>query len=222
MLRAVPRPIQRACLRFGGAKLVLWPASWDKACDEVGTELAKISGLIEPLSESQAQTQVQIEPLLGLETESLDWSVGETVEHLILALSLVEKIIDALVVEKEPTCRIDLPSVRPQGGVRFHRLRIQFNRQADQLRRQSRQRSLMMKRLGRNQEGSEAHFRDPVFGAMNSLQWQWFQALHLRIHRRQLEAILESQSSVDLQRSFESDPPVAGADLGVKQSHSSN
>lgn len=142
-------------------------------------ERAKIRALAESLGE-RASERVLIARLPGLEDSSRYWSVWMVLDHLRIVNSQIAGVIRLLREGKRPDRPASTAAVKPDPGVdadvvaAFEEACTAFTTVVDET-----------PNLRTN-----LSFPHPWFGPLNAAEWHAMGAMHMRIHRKQIEAIL--------------------------------
>jgi len=148
------------------------------------TERQTIIDIVTPLDPTVASTQTLIPRLAGIEDSSRFWSVYMTLEHL----STVDTGVSGIIKQLCAGCPIDsivrTENVKPsedadQTALPTFELLTQKN-------------SSTLNRID-TLDHTTTH-PHPWFGPITARQWNFLIAIHLRIHRKQIESILAEQN----------------------------
>ncbi len=161
-----------------------WRAStWESALQLHERQGQKILALAKPLSEEQMQKRVLVHGIRGIEDSSRFWSVGMTIEHLII---VGNEMLDGMVLlsqGKVPNKVASIAAVKPKGENADRSIIAAYetflNKYRDVL------------ASGLQNRDSKTRFRHPWFGLMTAFQWHCLAAVHTHLHRKQIEAILK-------------------------------
>jgi len=132
------------------------------------------------IDEDQRATQVLIERIRGIEDSSRNWSLFMTLEHLHVCNMIFLEIIKKL-VSGDTAC---LPTVLPE-NVKPNphsdkKALFAFKQSADQFQ------SEITKIDNLTTEAAHPH---PWLGPLNAAKWLALSAVHMKIHRQQIELI---------------------------------
>lgn len=147
-------------------------------------ELEKIRHLLENVSPRIAGTPVLIKRIRGIEDSSRFWSAYMTVDHLNIVNSNILVLIENLAKETEIQKKVEIAEVKPKPHVdgevidSFRSISENFISKTNQIPNLS----------------SKAKHYHPWFGDMNAYSWFALAAVHMGIHRKQIELILEGCS----------------------------
>ena len=144
-------------------------------------EQRKIASVIERCEPAFACQQVLIPRLRGLEDSSRYWSVAMTLDHLRITNAAFGKIIRCLATNVAPPGVVSTAAVKPSPNASLEVLREYHQSCSDVL-------DAVAENLTLNTGLKFAH---PWFGAMNAEGWHLLAGMHMSIHRKQIEAILE-------------------------------
>ena len=155
--------------------------SSEKFLAEFTNEQERITQIIAPLSADERSKRILIPRLIGLEDSSRYHSVWMTLDHLRICNSAFAPLIKQLSEEKVPEIKINTADVKPDPKV-TQKVEAKYNRANDEFLNS-------MEQI----EGfkSEAKLEHPWFGPMNAHRWLGLSAFHMKIHRRQIEAIIK-------------------------------
>ncbi|MFH0980166.1 MAG: DinB family protein [Planctomycetota bacterium] len=157
--------------------------SWDGAQRVFQREGRRVLDLAEPLTGDELATRVLVYGVIGIEDSSRYWSVALALEHLIIVGEIMAEIVVALSHDQAPSARVDIAGVKPPGKLPAAEA-IQAYRSL--LARYQRR---MREEIGERR--SRRLLDHPWFGEINVHQWHCLAAMHQRIHRRQIEAIVK-------------------------------
>jgi hypothetical protein len=137
--------------------------------------------LARALPPEQAARQVLIPRVWGIEDSSRNWSVLMTLDHLVIVNTEIASIIERLAAGETWEQRLSTADVKPRpdqdGGAveRFEECLDEYPRRVAAL-------------AGLR---TRAKHRHPWFGPLNAHEWHCLAAGHQRIHRRQVECIMQ-------------------------------
>ena len=160
------------------ARFLVWSRAG--ASRQIEREMEQYLGLARGLGEARSASPVRVPPMLGVDEDMRDWSIYMILEHNTIVNRSITRVVTALTIGEQPTDRIDpkkdvMPSAEPgpeqvasfQASVHEH--------------------------LQTVKEGPRLRFtvksRHPIFGPMDAHGWHCMFAFHLRLHRKQAEAV---------------------------------
>jgi len=136
--------------------------------------------IVHGLGDDEASAQILIKRIRGLEDSSRNWSVFMVLEHLRIVNEEVAAAISQLGQGETPEGRADTAAVKPKSGVGREVL-DGFDASCRSL----------LDAVGRIKNlATEETYRHPWFGEMNAGDWHALAAVHMGIHRKQIERIL--------------------------------
>ena len=162
--------------------------SWNLARRLFQWEGRKILQITEGLSEQQLRTRVLVPRLRGIEDSSRFWSPAMTVAHLIIVGGAVARMIVQLGGNERPQQPVRIEDVKPdpETGLevvaRYRKLLSRFDQQ--------------MATGVANRRSRLTHVH-PWVGPLTAHQWLNLAAVHQRIHRKQIQSILEQGSAAN-------------------------
>lgn len=161
--------------------LVLRFVSAERFSKLFASELEKINVLIAQLTEDQASQRVLIDRIRGIEDSSRYWSAYMTLHHLHIVNSSIMGVIRLLGRGKKPGTTVRIEDVKPDPEIGQEIIQ-QFQKSA----------ALLAKTVAsvENLETELTHDH-PWFGPFNAKRWHSLSAIHMRIHRVQIEKIIE-------------------------------
>ena len=157
--------------------------SWDGAQRFFRREGRRVLDLAEPLTVEQMTIRVLVHGVLGIEDSSRHWSVALALEHLIIVGDTMAEIVVALSHDRTPSVRVDIAAVKPPGELPAGEARDAYHRFLARY-RQRISAAIADRRSRRRLE-------HPWFGEITAHQWHCLAAMHQRIHRRQIQAIVK-------------------------------
>jgi hypothetical protein len=166
-----------------------WVTSWEKAAAVFEVEAEKLIALARPLPSDLSQKRVLIKPLWGIEGSSRSWSAEMVLEHLIEVSTRTAIRIVELSHGEKPAIEADTAGVEPTGDQGFIVLEdfIAFLDDYTQT---------LSEDVGdRRSKLTHPH---PWFGLLTAHRWACLSAVHLTVHRWQMERIVAGlQSGTD-------------------------
>lgn len=146
-------------------------------CEERDAILA----LVRPLPDEQASHRVLIDRLRGLEDSSRNWSVWMTLDHLRITNIAFAGVMESLSKGVTPSRAASTAAVKPDpavdGGVV-----AAFGQSCE---------AVLGATKGRTASLTTARYAHPWFGPLDETAWHALAAFHMKLHRRQIERILE-------------------------------
>ena len=144
------------------------------------SELGKINELVASLTEEEMGRRVLISRIRGIEDSSRYWSTSMTLHHLHIVNGSVMGVIQKLGRGELPEKTVRIEDVKPDPEIGLE-VRNTFQRSAALL-----EESVVEVE---NLETELTHDH-PWFGAFNAKRWHALSAIHMRIHRIQIEKII--------------------------------
>jgi len=142
-------------------------------------ERAEMKMLVRNCLETRRGERVLVPRLRGLEDSSRHWSVWMTLDHLRVTNLAFTKFIVMLAAGKVPNIVVSTADVKPDPEV-DKSIEDAFEESCDQL----------LKSLGKVTElKTRKKFNHPWFGPLDAYGWLALAALHMGIHRAQIDAI---------------------------------
>ncbi len=140
-----------------------------------------ILDLVTPLSTETASRRVLIKRLGGLEDSSRYWSAFMTLDHLRIVNSGIAEVITLLdqgtMPPREASTARMKPSATPAPSILSD-----FANSCDAIEQSARSLPDLH---------TKARYAHPWFGPLDAAGWYFMSAFHLRLHRKQIEAILK-------------------------------
>jgi len=169
--------------RFVGNLILRWQ-SWrtPRAGAETlfAAQRARVLELVDRCDPGKRATPVLIPRLRGMEDSSRFWSVLMTVDHLRIVNHQITTVITSLAAGQVPARRGSTAAVKPDpradGSVvaRFEAVNDAFIQAVAAI----------------PDLKTQARFAHPWFGPLHAAQWHFLAGFHMRLHVRQMEAIL--------------------------------
>ena len=154
--------------------------SREETSELLTSERQLILDRVTPLSTGTASRRVLIKRLRGLEDSSRFWSVLMTLDHLRIVNTGIADAITLLGQGKVPPREASTANVKPVADVGYSVIE-EFSRSCDAIEQASQ--SLPNLR-------TPTRYAHPWFGPLDAGGWYFMSAFHLRLHRKQIEAIL--------------------------------
>lgn len=146
----------------------------------LASERQMILDLVTPLSPAKAKHRVLIQRLRGLEDSSRYWSVYMTLDHLRIVNTGIAEAIKLLGQGKVPPREASTATVKPVNEVDESVVEA-FAKSCEAIELAAR--SIADLR-------TPTRYAHPWFGPLDAGGWYFMSAFHLRLHRKQIEAIL--------------------------------
>ena len=148
----------------------------------LGEDRDRVLALVRPLPPETAARRVLIDRLRGMEDSSRFWSPWMTVEHLRIVNGAVAATMAALLKGDVPARKASTADVKP-GACLGADCVDGFEESCRAIERVVASASDLRTR---------AKFAHPWFGPLDAAGWHAMAAFHMRLHRKQIEAILRS------------------------------
>ena len=134
-----------------------------------------------PLSDEEAARRVLIARLRGLEDSSRNWSVWMTLDHLRITNRAFASVMESLAKGVVPSRAASTAAVKPDqavdGGVV-----AAFEQSCE---------AVLAVTKGQNTSRTSVRYAHPWFGPLDETAWHALAGFHMRLHRKQIERILE-------------------------------
>jgi hypothetical protein len=144
-------------------------------------ERSAIRMLVEGCEESQCGERILIRRLRGLEDSSRYWSVFMTLDHLRITNLAFAGVIRGLTHGRVPEGEASTAAVKPDPLVTSGVVE-EYEKSCD----------LLLSVITKSGElKTTLRYPHPWFGPLNAFEWLALAAMHLGIHRAQIEAILK-------------------------------
>ncbi|MDZ4829932.1 MAG: DinB family protein [Phycisphaerae bacterium] len=160
-----------------------WRATRATFTNEFLRERDASARLRQPLSDLSRGQRVLIPRLRGLEDSSRFWSVWMTLDHLRIVHVEIARVIDALSRDTIPEGKVSTAAVKPSPDVGGE-VEEQYEQSCDRLLATVAAMPELHPRLG-----SRLGFAHPWFGPLDAAGWHALAAMHMAIHRSQIERI---------------------------------
>ncbi|MGJ8695451.1 MAG: DinB family protein [Verrucomicrobiaceae bacterium] len=143
-------------------------------------EEEKIMTLVASLTEEQAATPVLIKRIRGIEDSSRHWSTYMTLSHLAIVNLGIAGVIRSIARGKSPDLEVRTQDVKPEPGTG-----------PDILPTFQKASTVLQKTIaGIDDLHTPLTHNHPWFGPLDAHGWHALTAIHMRIHRRQIELII--------------------------------
>lgn len=149
------------------------------------TERVRVRSLVDACPCSRRGERVLIERVRGLEDSSRFWSVWMTLDHLRIVHTSVVEILRSLEAGKVPPGEASTAAVKPSTSVGPEvevEVEVAYEASCERV-------LAMLNRTGDRRSG--VRFAHPWFGPLDALGWSALSGTYLRIHRLQMECILQ-------------------------------
>ncbi|PHR58450.1 MAG: hypothetical protein COA44_03125 [Arcobacter sp.] len=153
--------------------------NWERGLSYFQKQVAEIVELVNGLDENTLSKQVLVPPMFALEDSSRFWSINMVLEHLVTVNLGTMEIVDLLSQEKKIERELGTAKVKPFKNTKHTKKLIVFEKAYSRMiKRNSKQVSTMTK-------------DHPWFGSFNNTNWHSFIGIHNRLHKKQIQNILE-------------------------------
>lgn len=158
-----------------------WSYQRETATDSFRREQNNIELLLTQCPPDSKSRRILIPRLRGLEDSSRDWSIWMTLDHLRITNTAFANIIRNLAQNVVPSGVASTAAVKPSPDSTSLVLQAYTDSCSE-----------FLKAIQENPNlDTTVRFAHPWFGSMNAESWHLLAGLHMRIHRKQIEAILE-------------------------------
>lgn len=158
-----------------------WRCSRERLVAQFGKERQAIARLYGGRNEGVLSTRVLIPRLPGLEDSSRYWSVLMTLDHLRIVNEQIGDVIEALTREVVPAGEASTAAVKPRSDA-GPAVIVQYEAGCDRF---------GTSLASHDDLRSRARYAHPWFGPLDAAGWQALAVVHMGIHRKQIERILE-------------------------------
>lgn len=166
--------------RFGFT-LARWSYSRESATKVFLLEQQRIGALMAKCPPSFASQRILIPRLRGLEDSSRHWSVWMTLDHLRITNTAFAYVIGCLAQNVVPEGVASTAAVKPSPGAAAEVIQAYDNSCSE-----------VLKVISENENlKTRLKFAHPWFGPMDAASWHLLAGIHMGIHRKQIEVILE-------------------------------
>jgi len=152
---------------------------WERSLSFLQKQINEIVLLVEDLDEKDLAKQVLIPPMFALEDSSRYWSINMVIEHLVTVNLGTYEIVDLLSQEKEIQRELATAKVKPFKNTDHIQKLVVFEKAYSRMIKKNSKKVSQLKK---------AH---PWFGPFTNYQWHAFIGLHNKLHKRQIQKILE-------------------------------
>jgi len=159
--------------------------SWQRSLEKLQRETARIAALAAPLTEEQFYKRVLIKPLWGIEDSSRFWSVGMTIEHLVIVMRNMAAVVESLSRGVVPDAAADVAKVKPHKDIapsKEARL-AEFQKTMED--------AVALLAPLEGKAPPDKKYRHPFLGPIPAEGWVWSLCSHQGLHRLQAERIIE-------------------------------
>ncbi len=144
-------------------------------------ERERIAQLVHSIPADSAGRQVLIERPRGLEDSSRNWSVWMTLDHLRIVHRGITRSIDELTHGKMPEGKASTATVKPAQNVTSGVV-AEYEKSCD---------DLLATVAAVPELKTDLRYAHPWFGPLDAAGWHALAGTHLKIHRVQIERIIE-------------------------------
>ena len=153
--------------------------NWDRGLRFLQKQVAEILELVKDLNEETLSKQVLVPPMFALEDSSRFWSINMVIEHIVMVNLGTYEIVDMLSQEKGIERELGTAKVKPFKNTNHTKSLIVFEKAYSRMiKKNSKKVSRMTK----------SH---PWFGPFNNTTWHAFIGVHNKVHKKQIQKILE-------------------------------
>lgn len=168
--------------RWVGQLMIAWAMrGYDREATNavLRTERDRILALAAGWNEEQNSRRVLVDRLRGMEDSSRNWSVFMVLEHLAIVNGGVAAALGELAAGRVPSGQVSTADVKPRPSAG-----------PDSVDAFARSCELVMRVMGTIMDPrGTPKYAHPWFGPFDAGQWHHMVAFHMRLHRRQIEAI---------------------------------
>lgn len=140
--------------------------------------LREVTLIPEPLRDKR----ILVPRLPAIEDSSRFWSAAMVLEHLIIVGGRIKVVAQLLARGEVPPGKADTAAVKPPGELAGKICVSEYKKYSDDF--------LQSVRALRGDQWAKTTFEHPWFGPLTLHKWICLAAIHQRIHRRQIEAII--------------------------------
>ncbi|MEZ5387059.1 MAG: DinB family protein [Prosthecobacter sp.] len=140
-----------------------------------------ILAVVRPLSGDEASRRVLIPRLRGLEDSSRNWSVWMTLDHLRITNTVFASVMESLAKGIVPNRVASTAVVKPDPSVDGSVVAA-FEQSCE---------AVLSVTNGQTASRTNARYAHPWFGPLDETAWHAMTGFHMKLHRRQIERILE-------------------------------
>ena len=145
-------------------------------------ERAAVRKLVQSVDSEKGGKRVLIDRLRGLEDSSRFWSVWMTLEHLRIVQTGIARTIPALASGHVPPGKASTAAVKPGFSIAAD-VQDTYEKSCD---------AVLNAAAAVPDLKTKARYEHPWFGALDAFGWLALAGTHLRIHREQIERILQA------------------------------
>lgn len=143
-------------------------------------EARTILQLVDRISDAQGGKRVLIDRVRGIEDSRRHWSVFMTLEHLAMVHLGIVGVIKSLGAGSKPGREVRIEDVKPDPKTGPEAVE-HFQKSLELVRKVGE---------GMKSRSKTPGHEHPWFGVLSARQWYALVCVHMKIHRRQIEAIL--------------------------------
>jgi hypothetical protein len=158
-----------------------WTGTREAFTAQFDRERRAIEGLCTGRDEASLRRKVLIPRLRGLEDSSRFWSVYMTLEHLRIVNTAIAEVIGALTRGHVPPGQSSTAAVKPNDDIGAAVVSA-YEQACDALLAQVAAHPVLK---------TDARYAHPWFGPLDAAGWHAMSAIHMGIHRAQIERILQ-------------------------------
>lgn len=156
--------------------------SIEKAVNSFEHTSRRIAMLVDNRPLRVQHTRVLVPRLTGMEDASRYWSPLQVMEHLILVTDSTTLLASALACDEKPKIKIRMTALKPTGVLEKQEKPVEIFHQ-----HMTRAVKIIRTTSAWSTKMKVVH---PWLGALDSRQWIVLLAMHQKLHKRQIEAIL--------------------------------
>jgi hypothetical protein len=161
-----------------------WRGAHEKFTAEFVQARREIGYLCQGKSDAELSRRVLIPRLRGLEDSSRYWSVWMTLDHLRIVNREITRVIGDLTAGEVPAGAASTAAVKPSECVGPNVVEA-YERSCDDL--------IKVVSAGREMR-TRVRYAHPWFGPLDAAGWHAMSAMHMGIHKAQIDRILKNQS----------------------------
>lgn len=176
--------LQKLLVRFILGPFASKRSTWSENRAQYERVTSKIIEMIKQVPSEKRNIKILVPPTRGLEDSSRNWSLDNTLEHLLVVSKGIESLILGLASGVKPGLEVDIAKFKPRG--QGSNVLQEFESYAPSL-----MQSLDTKLEGpaMNKDAKLKHYH-PWFGPITAKQWYWLLAMHQGIHYVQIKKII--------------------------------
>ena len=151
------------------------------------TEQAAILQLAQSVKEEDGATQILVRRIRGMEDSSRFWSVYMVLDHLNIVNGAFTGAILSLAKGRVPERKANTADVKPDPDCTVETV-TKFQKTCD---------AFLEKTVKVANLSTKARYRHPWFGPLDAAGWHALAAFHMRLHRKQIEQIVNQLPATD-------------------------